>query len=253
MRAMIVGIGDAFTAHYFGTSAIVEAPDGLVLIDCPELIHRALREASSASGWTISADVVHDVILTHLHGDHCNGLESFAFHHRIRRLHGESTIVPRLYAAARVIDRLWERLAPAMDAPMDGDVASTIDDYFEVRELVPGETTTVAGLDVDVRYTIHAVPTIGLRVTLDGATLGWSGDTAFDPAHIDWLADADLIVHECNRGPVHTHLDELEALDDAVRSRIHLIHCPDDFDRASCPFPVLEEGAVLTIGPPTTE
>ncbi len=79
MRALILGIGDAFTRRHFSTSALVEAPGGRVLIDCPDLIHRVLHEATTQAGWSVDASGVDDVILTHLHGDHCNGLESFAF------------------------------------------------------------------------------------------------------------------------------------------------------------------------------
>ena len=82
MRVLILGVGDAFTRAHFSTSALIEAPGGHVLLDCPDLIHRVIHEGTAQAGWSENPLEVHDVLLTHLHGDHCNGLESLAFAHR---------------------------------------------------------------------------------------------------------------------------------------------------------------------------
>src|SRR5262245_24086726 len=102
MRAMIIGIGDAFTRRHFGSSAVVEGPNGLLLIDCPDLIHRALHEASQKSGWNVDAMRIDDIIITHLHGDHCNGLESFGFLRRIARMRDSKMVRPRLHLSKPV-------------------------------------------------------------------------------------------------------------------------------------------------------
>ena len=47
MRLLITGIGDAFTARSFGTSAVIAAPGGQVMIDCPDPVHRVLREGGA--------------------------------------------------------------------------------------------------------------------------------------------------------------------------------------------------------------
>src|SRR5688572_6303519 len=145
MRMIVLGVGDAFTRRYFGSSALIQAPTGgYALIDCPDLIHRALHEMSMHSGTTVGVRDIDDIILTHLHGDHCNGLESFGFYRRIMRMRGESDTVPRLHVSEQVAKRVWERLAPAMDAPMNfpaqtqqSNRASELEDYFDVRVLEP--------------------------------------------------------------------------------------------------------------------
>jgi hypothetical protein len=45
--------------------------------------------------------------------------------------------------------------------------------------------------------------------------------TAFDPALIAWLGEADVVVHETNHG-VHTPYGKLAALPVALRSRMRL-------------------------------
>jgi phosphoribosyl 1,2-cyclic phosphodiesterase len=245
MRALILGIGDAFTRRYFSCSALVEAPRGHVLIDCPDLIHRVLHESTHAAGWSADAGSIDDIILTHLHGDHCNGLESFAFFRRHLHIEDPTRPRPRLHTSAAVIDRLWSRLAPAMDAPYEGGRPSRLDDYFELHTIEPGNEYDIAGLCVSARFTQHPIPTTGLLLRDGPHVIGWSSDTPFEQAHVDWLATATIIIHESNRGAAHTPIEQLEALPAAVRQRMRLIHLPDDFDPSRTTIRVLQQGEVI--------
>ncbi len=248
MRALILGIGDAFTSMSFGTSAVVEADGSHLLIDCPGLIHRALREASDVSGWNVPFISMKDIILTHLHGDHCNGLESFGIAWLVKRLKGETDLKPTIHTHQEAADRLWERLAPAMVAPIHpGGRNSSLEDFYNIKIIKPGETYTIAGLEVECRHTIHPIPTIGLRLSDTIYSLGWSGDTVFDTDHIAWLESADIIVHEANVGPAHTHIELLNALPDAIRSKMRVTHIIDDYDPSASDIPPLKEGEVLSV------
>lgn len=246
MRALVLGIGDAFTAKSYGTSAVIEGPEGRLLLDCPDLIHRALREASEISGWDVDCRSFDDIAITHLHGDHSNGLETLGFKRLVYRLRKEHMVKPRIHTHLEAAGRLWEKLAPAMDAPFEKPgVNSTLDDYFDIRPFQIGDTFTACGLTIQSRTTIHPVPTVGLKISDGTSTLGWSGDTAYDPEHIEWLSDADLIVHETNLGPAHTNVNMLNALPDDLRKKMRLTHISDEFDPASSDIPVLREGEVL--------
>ena len=156
MRVLILGVGDAFTRRHFGSSVLIEAPGGHVLIDCPDPIHRVLAEATAQAGWNVEATDINDVILTHLHGDHCNGLESFAFVHRIA---AADSGPPRLHTSPLTAERLWERLAPAMDgAGFDGPPTRTLETFFDLHVMEPEqEPARIAGLTVRCRYTSHPV------------------------------------------------------------------------------------------------
>lgn len=246
MRALILGIGDAFTNRGFGTSAVVEGPGGHFLLDCPDLIHRAIREACETSGWAVDYKSLDDVLITHLHGDHVNGLESFGWARLVDRLRGISKTMPRIHTHPAAAARLWERLAPAMDPPLTkGGRKSTLEDFFEVHTFEPGKPTTIAGLTIESRYTIHPVPTIGLRISDGAKTLAWSGDTCFEQAHIDWLCSADVIVHEANLGPAHTQIELLNALPTNMRRKMRITHVIDGFDCATTDIRVLKEGEIL--------
>jgi len=240
-RLVIIGSGDAFSARHHGSSAVALSPEGMVLVDCPDPINMALREASSASGIALDAKGIGDVIITHLHGDHVNGLEAFGFMHWLLRRQEPSRPRPRLHAAAPVMARMWDRLAPAMD---QGGTAS-LEEYFEPHTLTPGKPSTIAGMEVDCRTTTHMIPTIGLRLRVGATSVGWSSDTGFEQAHVDWLAECGVIVHETSPPPFHTPVADLLALPEHVRRKLRLIHAPDDFDAASCPLPLLKAGDVI--------
>jgi ribonuclease BN (tRNA processing enzyme) len=248
MRVLILGVGDAFTRLHYGSSAVIEGPGGYVLLDCPDLIHRALFEATSRAGWSLDASGIDDILLTHLHGDHCNGLESFGFSRRLVNPDAAASpgIHPRIHTSRDAARRLWERLAPAMDAATTASPRN-LDDFYEVRELEPGTTATVGGLSVECRFTQHAVPTLGLLITDGVSTLGWSSDTPFEEAHIQWLSRADIIVHECNQPPVHTPIESLNTLPPELTAKMRLIHLLDDFDRSATSISPLEQGEVLEL------
>lgn len=251
MRALILGTGDAFSRTRFGSSAVLEGapePSGrrsLILLDCPDSIHRAIDHASARSGWNFAADDIDDIILTHLHGDHCNGLESFAFWRLMLRAQGKRSALPRLHTTQPVADRLWQRLAPAMDALIGLDRPVRLDDYFDLRILSTEQPAAIAGLSIRCRFTTHHIPTIGVLASDGRWTLGWSGDTRWEPAHVEWLDQADVIVHETSPPPAHTPIEHLNGLPDRLRGKMRLIHMPDSFDPACTDIRPLAEGEVL--------
>ena len=154
---------------------------------------------------------------------------------------------PRIHTNQRAANRVWERLAPAMDRAGTAKPTATLHDYFDLHELDTEMEADVAGLSLRCRFTNHLIPTIGLLISDGQATLGWSGDTPFDEQHIQWLSQADVIVHETGRAPAHTPIEHLSALPDDVRRKMRLIHLEDDFDTETTDIKPLKQGEVLEL------
>jgi ribonuclease BN (tRNA processing enzyme) len=248
MRLIVTGIGDAFSALSYGSSGLVEASAGLVAIDCPGAPLAMYRAAAERTGIPIDVQRIDDILLTHLHGDHSNGLETIGFARRYRSDHPSR---PRLYALPEVLDRVWEKLAPAMDGTTKGNGGiSTLADYFEPCPMTPGTEYEVAGMSVSCRRSRHSVPTAGLLLRDGSASLGWSGDCEFEQAHVEWLSRADCIVHECGGHFKHTTWAELDTLPEQIKAKIRLIHLPDGVDVPDGPMRPLQQGEVLSIGSP---
>src|SRR6202011_2164416 len=79
-RVIPLGVGTAFTARHYTTCLALGAGDAWILVDCPHPIRKMLREGSHAAGEPFDLDRVSAVALTHLHGDHCSGLEIYGFY-----------------------------------------------------------------------------------------------------------------------------------------------------------------------------
>jgi ribonuclease BN (tRNA processing enzyme) len=94
---------------------------------------------------------------------------------------------------------------------------------------------------------MHTVPTTAFIVRAGGRCLGYSADTAFDQGLIEWLAGADLIIHETNPGLLHTPYADLAALPGALRAKMRLIHYPDDFDVDRSVIEPLHQGRIYSV------
>ena len=245
MRVIVTGTGDAFSNKRFGSSALIETPEGFVAIDCPSWPLGMYRKASEVSGITIDPGCIHDLLMTHLHTDHAGGLETLAFY---RRYKAPEKGRPGLWAAPEVMARMWERLAPSMDGRLFGDTpTSSLENFFKPGQLSLEQSTKVANLEVRVRWTVHAVPTVGMLISDGTSTLGWSGDTEFLVDHAQWLSEADLVVHECGESAKHATWAELSTLPGDLQKRMRLLHIPDEVDIPEGPMARLQDGEVLEI------
>jgi len=217
-----LGVGDAFSACNYTSCVAIEAEGRWLLVDCPHPIRKVLREGSATLPAPLDLASFDAILLTHLHSDHSSGVEGLGFY--ARYVLGTR---PRLAAHPRVAARLWERLAPGMD---ENDEAKPqgLADYFDLTLLDEERPVRIGPFEISCRRTRHHVPTFALRVKAGGDTLAISSDTPFDPALIDWLEPADLIIHETGDG-IHTSYSRLSALPESLRRRMRLIHFADDF------------------------
>lgn len=246
LRVLILGVGDAFSALHYSSCMALEAEGAWLLIDCPHPIRKILREASQLSGVPLTIADLSGVCVTHLHADHCSGLEGlgyFAWFALKQRL-------PLLMHPAGSA-RLWEgSLAAGMEQLLrrgsDEPRPMGLSDYFALTDLSFEQPLQLGPFAIECRPTIHHIPTTALRIRAGGRTLGYSADTAFDPELIAWLAEADLVIHETNLG-VHTPYERLAELPAELRARMRLIHFPDQFDDEPRAIACLREGQVLEV------
>jgi len=246
MRLLPLGVGDAFSALHYSSCVALEHDGEWLLIDCPHPVRKMLREASVAAGLQLDIDRIGAVALTHLHADHSSGLESYGYFTRFA-LHRKA----KLLAHPAVSERLWpghlaagmEQLLPAVDADPH---EMSFGDYFDFIPLDEQSSVSWGPFSIECRRTIHHIPTTAFRIGAGGRTLGYSADTAFDPGLIDWLSAADLIVHETNYG-VHTPYEKLASLPSELRSRMRLIHYPDELVPEPQVLQVLRQGEIIEV------
>ena len=243
LEVVVLGVGDTFSERHHSTAVLLVCDGFRLAIDCPDQYRGVLKDAAEVSGKSLSLSDIDHVLITHVHGDHMNGLEGVAFYKHFvdrRRL--------TLLTGPELREYIWEqRLQASMSALWDGQQYRQLgfDDYFEHVPLSWTEKVQLGPFTIRARRTIHHVPTSALFIEAAGRKLGYSADTAFDPELIAFLEPADLIIHETNLGPAHTPYAALAALPAELRARMRLIHYMDSFDTEASVITPLREGDVL--------
>jgi ribonuclease BN (tRNA processing enzyme) len=242
-EVLVLGVGDTFSERHH-SSALLLSCDGFHLaVDCPDMYRSVLRAAADRSGRSVALEQIDHVLITHVHGDHMNGLEGVTFYKHF--VDGKRV---QLVTSPEVRAVIWEeRLKASMGVLWDGGQfrPMSFDSYFEHLPLAWSGDNRFGPFRIRAQRTRHHVPTSALLVEAAGRTLGYSSDTAFDPELLAFLEPADVIIHETNFGPAHTPYAALAALPAELRSRMRLIHYPDVFDTASSTIAVLREGDLL--------
>ena len=182
-----LGVGDTFSARHFPTALLLSASGFNLAIDCPDSYRRALAGARQLQPDLAELNDIDHVLITHVHGDHMNGLEGVAFFKRFVERKRVSLVTCR-----EVRDVIWEqRLRAPMEKLYDGKSFLDLgfDDYFSHQELAWDEPISVGPFRIRARRTLHHVPTSALLIEANGRTLGYSSDTAFDPELMyKWVA-----------------------------------------------------------------
>ncbi|MFA6299125.1 MAG: MBL fold metallo-hydrolase [Nocardioides sp.] len=182
------------------------------------------------------------VLFSHLHADHCLDLCGY---YVMRKYHptGPQPPIP-VWGPPGTADRM----ARAYDLPLDPGMTEEFD--FRVYGAAP---FVVGPFEVTPVPVDHPVDAFGLRVTADGVTIGYSGDTG-PCAGLDHVAeDVDLLLAEASfrsgdDNPPNLHLTGTDCGDVAARSRARrlvLTHIPPWFDKQTA----LAEARAVYDGP----
>ena len=187
MKLTFVGCGDAFgTGGRFNTCFYVKADKTAFLIDCGATSMTAIRHHG------IAPNTIDTILLTHLHGDHFAGIPFFILDAQLYSKREKPLIIAGPPGTTSRLRDAMELLFPgSADAPRKFDT--------HVIELPKLETTDVGGLRVETFPVSHACgdPPYALRVTVDGRTVAYTGDTQWCEGVLGAGRKADLFITEC--------------------------------------------------------
>ncbi|HEY7485693.1 MAG TPA: MBL fold metallo-hydrolase [Streptosporangiaceae bacterium] len=246
VRLTVAGSGDAFgTGGRLQTCLHLQArgrPDA-VLIDCGATALTGLKRLG------LEPNEVSVVAISHLHGDHFGGLPFLVldgqFRRRTRALHVIGPV------------GLADRLTQAMETFFPGSATADRRFAVHVHELdVAGDPVEIDGVAVRGFAVDHAAgaPALGLRVTVAGRTIAYSGDTSWTDALVKVADAADLFVCEAytldRAFRYHLHVPDLLANRDRLRCRrLLLTHAgPQVLERrADIAFELADDGTVIDL------
>ncbi|RMF25449.1 MAG: MBL fold metallo-hydrolase [Deltaproteobacteria bacterium] len=244
LRLTVLGSGDAFNgAGALHSAYLLEHGAGTMLLECGPSVLAGMKRCGIDSR---SPDIV---LVSHLHGDHFAGLPflflEYLFCNRRSRpleIAGPRGIAGRVEALHASMYR--ERTCRSFDFPVN------------YRSLEPGADFQAAGFEVETFEVPHpAEPfSLGYRITAGGATLVFSGDSAWTDAFAGHTRDADLFLCECcSLEPASdVHISYREILSHRERlgaRRILLTHLGADVREAEdLAFDIATDGMVVELG-----
>jgi ribonuclease BN (tRNA processing enzyme) len=181
------------------------------------------------------------VLLSHLHADHCLDLSGY---YVMRKYHptGHQPRIP-VWGPVGTADRM----ARAYDLTTDPGMT----EEFDFREWEG--SAQVGPFAIEAIPVAHPVPAFGLRVSVDGVTVAYSGDTGPCPALDEVARDADVFLAEASfisgeDNPADLHLTGTDSARVAARvgvKRLLLTHIPPWYD----PQTALGEAVAAYDGP----
>lgn len=183
----VLGAGDAFASKgYFQAGYLLDAGGKRILLDAGPTLLAGLKRARLP---TNSIDLV---LISHLHGDHFAGLPFLILEYLY-----ENPLKRRLTIAGppQLAERTWalfRNCYPETDP-------SSVRDQIDFVVLPAAGEVTLAGARVRTMRTPHMTNELSLafRVTLDGRTVVFSGDSGWTDELIELSTGSDLFLCEC--------------------------------------------------------
>lgn len=223
MELIFIGSGSAFTvgSDNYQSNMILEINKKRLLIDCGSDARLALYKLN------FSYRDIDAVYISHLHADHCGGLEWLGFCTKFE----PKCSKPSLFIHPDLKNPLWKMLSVGMITSQTPH--TDLSTYFEVH-LIQNDLFTWEGIPITIFPTKHIqlingyMPSFGLQLQPEGKRILITTDTQFDSNLHSLYQNADIIFQDCetsvNKSGVHAHYTDLRTLNPDIKRKMWLYH-----------------------------
>lgn len=242
MKIIPIGCGSAMCLENFQSNFVIEHNGKRFLLDAGDDIRFALKAAG------LKMSDIDAVYVSHLHGDHANGVQQLGFGTYFNPATNRSI---KLIGNEKVIEDGWNHTWSGAMRTLEG-VNCSLDSYFKVERLPVNGMFLWNGITFQTVQTVHVmdeygiVPSFGLIMSSPESTkkVYFTTDTQFCPHQIQKFYDqVDVIIQDCETVPdqfaskVHSHFKFLKTLDEKTKAKMYLTHyndnCSLDWERCN--------------------
>lgn len=187
MNLQFIGCGDAFgSGGRFNTCFHVRGMHTNFLIDC------GASSLISLKKYGVDLNQIQAIFITHFHADHFGGIPFFILESQFFSKRETSLVI----AGPKGLNEWYERV---METSFPGSSKTKNKFSLELVELEVNQPAMVAGVEV-IPFQAHHGPANGpffsIRLTAEGKTITYTGDTEWTEDLIQAAKDADLFIAE---------------------------------------------------------
>ncbi len=221
LRAKVLGCYSGFDPEGPTTGMLLWVNGNGFLIDSPAGIGKYLRQVG------VAKDRLTAIIQTHVHDDHCALSELMLSEHSFTLISTREIYECTVLKVANII----------------GESPEMVKLMMKFVEVIPGKTYHMYGATWEFFYTVHSIPTVGFRVTVNDEhgkphTILHSSDLDHYKG-MDQLVQSGAITQEhCDRMKNLVRGDECLAMIDAGGGMIHGEAA--DWDKVNLQYPNVE-------------
>lgn len=229
MKFQFLGVGSGLSFKLGNTNAVI---NDTILIDCGGSAPGSFMEIGDLGAVT-------DIIITHLHGDHCHGLEILGFMNYF--VYKKKT---RLWVTKTMENELWNEVLKGtmktIQAEKDKPLIVNLADFFTVCDPEERDFDIKIG-DVDINYIksdhVPGKESYSLSINENGQSdILYTSDV--NKPITDFVPDADkyrIIFHDCQLyqtdSDVHASIQTLRNLPTSLREKMILVHYGEGIER----------------------
>lgn len=227
LKITFLGTGSAFTVGTgnFQSNVLLEIGDDFLLIDAGTDIRHSLYEQNH------TYRDIRNVYITHVHGDHCGGLEWLALTSYFDPVYKGK---PTLYASDKIMNDLWNKTLSGGLSTLS-TIRATLDTYFNVKPVKQNDGFIWHSIKFQLVQMIHfyseyeLMPSYGLLFSYNGVRIFFTSDTQSAPSQLcSFYEEADIIFHDCEtitkKSGVHANYSELVQLPNHIKNKMWLYH-----------------------------
>jgi ribonuclease BN (tRNA processing enzyme) len=181
MKAIFIGVGDAFDERETNTSILIDFEGTRILLDCGFTVPKSLFSLIP------DADSIDAVFISHFHGDHFMGVPYLLGHMRSAGRKSPLTFIGPKDIEQKIISAV-NFAYPTLLSKLEFNL------FFE--PLTAGEAAFNDSVVIKSVPVVHSVDAFAIKMKCNGFSLYYSGDGCPGEDAFNLAEGCDLIIHE---------------------------------------------------------